>query len=141
MAHPGGRPLKFKSAQEILDKAQEYFDITPPKHQTITGLAIALDTSRETLINYENRDEFFDAIKKCKDRVEHAYELSLRERGSAGDIFGLKNFGWKDKQEQEINLTNNTQEILKKYGLGENYEDDNDRKDDGAVQDPSKDQT
>lgn len=99
MAHAGGRPLKFQSADEILRKAQAYFDATPPRIQTITGVAIALDTSRETLMNYEKRDKFFDAIKSIKDRIEGAYELTLRERGGAGDIFGLKNFGWSDKQE------------------------------------------
>src|SRR5687768_2806902 len=30
---------------------------------SITGLALALKTSRQTLVNYEKRDAFFDAIK------------------------------------------------------------------------------
>lgn len=97
-----GRPLKFKSAGELQKKIDEYFTLTPEGVRTITGLAVHLDTSRETLCNYENRDEFFDTIKKGKDRVEMDYELSLRKRGGSGDIFGLKNFGWRDKQETDI---------------------------------------
>ena len=97
-----GRPLKFKSPEELQEKIEEYFSVTPEGQRTITGLAVYLDTSRETLCNYESRDEFFDAIKKGKDRVELDYELSLRKRGGSGDIFGLKNFGWRDKQETDI---------------------------------------
>lgn len=30
----------------------------------ITGLALALDTTRDTLMDYEGKDEFSDTIKK-----------------------------------------------------------------------------
>lgn len=99
--HPGGRPLKFKSVKEMQKLIDEYFSHTIPAHQTITGLAIALDTDRHTLINYENKDEFFHTLKSARTKIEHAYELSLRANGRAGDIFGLKNFGWSDKSEVE----------------------------------------
>lgn len=98
---PGGRPLKFKTVKSLQRKIDAYFDVTVPGNYTITGLALALDTSRETLMNYEDRPEFFDTIKKAKNKIEYGYELSLRTRGSAGDIFGLKNFGWRDKQDIE----------------------------------------
>lgn len=101
---PGGRPLKYKTLEDMQPLIDKYFLDTPVTQQTITGLALALDTDRTTLINYENRDEFFDAIKRAKTQVEYAYELSLRTRGSAGDIFGLKNFGWRDKTEQDISV-------------------------------------
>lgn len=100
--HPGGRPLKYKSAEEMQTLMDKYFSETPINQWTITGVAIALDTDRTTLINYENKDEFFDTIKRAKTKVENAYELSLRVNGRAGDIFGLKNFGWKDKTETDI---------------------------------------
>jgi len=93
-----GRPLLFTTPEDLQEKIDTYFSTTPITQQTITGLALALDTSRETLCNYEKKDEYFDAVKKAKDRIEYAYELSLRVRGSAGDIFGLKNFGWRDQQ-------------------------------------------
>ena len=109
-----GRPLKFASVKELQEKIDAYFAQTPPTQQTITGLALALDTYRDVLMDYQsgkyddkgksdndNRD-FSNTIKRAKTRIENAYELSLRTRGSAGDIFGLKNFGWKDKTESEI---------------------------------------
>lgn len=96
-----GRPLKY-SLEEIEKLAGEYFDNTPKEEWTITGLALALDTTRQTLINYEEKEEFIDTIKKLKTKIENQYEISLRKSGRSGDIFGLKNFGWKDKTEQEI---------------------------------------
>lgn len=107
-----GRPLKFKSAEEIEKVADEYFLATPINQWTITGLALALDTDRVTLINYENRDDFFNTIKKLKTKIENSYELTLRTRGSAGDIFGLKNFGWRDKTEQDISVKELPKPIL-----------------------------
>jgi len=104
----GGRPLKFQSVEEMDKLIQEYFKNTKEEELTITGLALALDTDRKTLINYENRDEFFNTIKKAKTRIENSYEKSLRKNGRTGDIFALKNFGWQDKQEidSSINVNN-----------------------------------
>jgi hypothetical protein len=99
---PAGRPLKYKSVKEIEPLIEEYFNNTPQEEWTITGLALALDTDRSTLILYQGRDGFSNTIKKAKTRVEMSYELSLRKKGRPGDIFGLKNFGWKDKQETDI---------------------------------------
>ena len=107
----GGRPMKFKSPKEIEDKANEYFSKCDVEERpyTITGLAIALDTDRQTLINYENRDEFFDTIKKAKQKVENYAEERLFNGGNtAGVIFNLKNnYGWVDKQEVEANVNSN----------------------------------
>lgn len=97
-----GRPLKFQSVQELQSKIDDYFSTEEEQLQTITGLAVHLDTSRETLCNYEEKDDFFDTIKKAKDRIEMAYERDLRRKGRSGDIFALKNFGWRDKTEQDI---------------------------------------
>lgn len=107
----GGRPMKFKTPSEIETKANEYFTMCDAndKPYTITGLAMALDTDRQTLINYENRDEFFDTIKKMKQKVENYAEERLFNGGNtAGVIFNLKNnYGWVDKQEVEANVTAN----------------------------------
>jgi hypothetical protein len=100
--HPGGRPLKFATPEELLDRAQEYFDTVSQKEWTITGLALYLDTSRETLMNYQHKGEFFDAVKKVKDMIEHAYEIRGMEKGGVFDIFRLKNMGWKDRTETDI---------------------------------------
>lgn len=97
-----GRPLKFQSLEELQQKIDSYFTDTPKDEWTITGLALALDTYRQTLLNYEEKDEFMDAIKKAKQIVENGYEIDLKKSGRAGTIFALKNFDWKDKTEQEI---------------------------------------
>jgi hypothetical protein len=142
MAHPGGRPLKFKSVEELQEKVDAYFAECDPhvidttewvearneegqlkkdEHglnylveithmvktkqipYTITGLALALDTSRETLLDYEERKEFSDTIKWAKVKIENYVESKLFENNVAGAIFNLKNnYGWKDKTEQDI---------------------------------------
>jgi hypothetical protein len=101
-----GRPLKFKSVKELQKKIDAYFACCEKDGEplTITGLALALDTSRETLMEYGEREEFVDTIKKAKLKIEHAYELRNIKRGNAGDIFALKNFGWKDKTESDVTL-------------------------------------
>ena len=97
-----GRPLKFQSVEELESKIDAYFNKTPIEDWTITGLAIALDTFRSTLCDYEDKDEYYYTIKKAKQAVEHSYEIDLKKHGRTGTIFALKNFDWKDKQEQEM---------------------------------------
>lgn len=97
-----GRPLKFNSLEELKSRIDSYFTDTKQEEWTVTGLALALDTSRETLMNYEDKEEYFDTIKKAKEMVHNAYEIDLRRKGRSGDIFALKNFGWTDKTEQDI---------------------------------------
>jgi hypothetical protein len=96
------RPLKFETVEILENKINDYFESTPKEEWTITGLALALDTYRQTLINYQGRDEFVDTIKKAKQKVENSYELDLKKHGRAGTIFALKNFDWKDRQETDI---------------------------------------
>lgn len=95
---PGGRPLKFETLESLTVKADEYFEVTKEDEWTITGLALALDTSRETLMDYEHKDMFSDAIKKYKLKVHNSYEKDLRKKARSGDIFALKNFGWRDER-------------------------------------------
>lgn len=102
---PAGRPPKYATAEELELVIESYFSECKAndKPPTITGLAYALDMTRQSLCNYESRDEFFDTIKKAKQRVEMFLEESLHNNSVAGTIFNLKNnFGWKDKSEQHI---------------------------------------
>lgn len=100
---PAGRPLKFKTPELLQAAVDDYFNslVGSPIGATITGLAIHLGTFRDVLCDYQERDEFTNTIKAAKQRVEHAYEQRLINQGRAGDIFALKNFGWKDKHETE----------------------------------------
>lgn len=104
---PAGRPLKFKTVEELIEKIDKYFKDTPIEEWTITGLAISLDTFRKVLLDYESGKydeddrEFSNTIKKAKHLVENSYEIDLKKHGRSGTIFALKNFDWKDKIEQE----------------------------------------
>lgn len=113
--HAGGRPLKFKTPEDLRDKGMAYLRERQEAKLpiTITGLAIALDTSRETLMNYEKRDEYFDTIKRLKAYCEDYAEQSIYiGKNAAGGIFALKNFGWRDKTEQDISVKELPKPIL-----------------------------
>lgn len=97
-----GRPFKYKTAEEVQPLIDGYFRDTPKDEWTITGLALALDTSRTTLCDMEGRDELTNTIKKAKEQVENSYELDLKKSGRSGTIFALKNFDWKDKTETDL---------------------------------------
>lgn len=106
-----GQPLKFGSVSELEGEIENYFEDCKEKllPLTITGLAIALGTSRQTLMNYENREEYFDTIKRAKTIVENFAEIRLfGDASPTGAIFALKNFGWKDKSEVENTGDSNT---------------------------------
>ena len=134
---PPYRPLKFQSVKEMQDKVEAYFTSCndyvrdakgnrmkdtvsgeyltyQAKVPTITGLAVFLDTSRETLLDYENelhknkdmppeiRHGFSDTIKKAKLRIYDATEQQLYRGKPTGAIFSLKNnYGWEDKTKVE----------------------------------------
>lgn len=119
-----GKPLKFPSVKGLQKQIDQYFEscwqeiksttkagVTTVKFKqykpyTIAGLACFLDTTRETLLDYQNlesRKEYSYAIKKAKAKV-HAYaeEHSFGQH-PAGAIFSLKcNFGHQETQKLEV---------------------------------------
>ena len=98
--HAGGRPPKFKDVEELEKAIEKYFKETNPEEYTISGLGLALNLTTQSILNYEDKDDkFFATIKRAKQRIEQSWEIRLIKKGRSGDIFALKNFGWKDKQE------------------------------------------
>lgn len=97
----GGRPLKIKSNKILQKRIDAYFENCKKNDipLTITGLGLAVNLSRQQLIEYAQKPEFHDTIKKAKQIIENDYEIALRKNGRAGEIFALKNFGWTDRQE------------------------------------------
>lgn len=124
----GGRPLKFKSVDELDQAIAAYFDMCDPhteqrvveagvnergetifvkravlteqKPYTVSGLARALGIHRETLINYGERDEFSDSVRAAYERCHEFAESQLYGKASSGAAFSLKNnWGWRDRQE------------------------------------------
>jgi len=122
-----GRPLKFKSVKELQTAIDAYFKkcdgrivevfdknsgsvvkLNNPEPYTVSGLAMALDCDRVTLLNYEKKDkEFFSTIKRAKSKIEYCVERGSLESGKpVGYIFNLKNNfkQWKDKTESDVNM-------------------------------------
>ncbi len=159
----GNKPLKFKTVADLEQKIEAYFascwdykrdmfgnrlvDKTDPNHTTenpsylmiqskpytITGLAVFLDTTRETLLEYEGEVEgrekdpgYADTIKKAKAAIYAFAEESLYSgKQAAGPIFNLKNnWGWKDKHEFEGTIFEKP--IMGGSGLNGLHRDDSD---------------
>jgi hypothetical protein len=102
--HPGGRPRKYSTPEEMQKAIDAYFQDN--ERRTVTGLALHLGfTSRADLIRYEGySEEYHYALKRAKLKIEAYYEEHLVESGAGGSIFALKNFGWSDKHEIEQNV-------------------------------------
>ena len=122
--HAGGRPPKYTEVEEMQKKIDKYFEDCKLNNRpyTITGLGLALDMSRQDLINYSKKEKFFDTIKKAKMRVENYLEERLINDSSAtGIIFNLKNnYGWKDKQEN-VNVGVSYEDYIKRVEDEEEY--------------------
>ena len=104
MTHAGGRPLKYRTVNELKLIGDKYFENVPDNQWTVTGLAYYLGfTDRNSLIEYTGRPEFTYTLKRYKLRIEASYELQSRQTSSAGAIFALKNFGWRDNYDVTSN--------------------------------------
>jgi len=85
-----GRPLKFTDPEELQKKIDQYFadcdsrtrtkiiiiggkikeiQESHPRPYTIEGLAVALDTCRDTLCEYAKKEIFSDAITRAKAKI------------------------------------------------------------------------
>ena len=126
-----GRPPMYKTKEEIQEKIDKYFEecegtvltrdgevvldkygdpvLVGVKPLTITGLALALGfNSRQSLLNYQDKEEFVDTITRAKARVEqYAEERLFDKNGANGAKFSLANNfeGWKEKQEIEAKVS------------------------------------
>ena len=129
----GGRPLLYKTVEEMQIAIDKYFEDCDGKvltdssgnpirdkyghiirdgkrPYTITGLALALGfNSRQALLNYQERDAFHDTIVRAKARVEkYAEERLYDNNGANGAKFSLANNfkGWTEKQQIEADVKN-----------------------------------
>lgn len=123
----GGRPLKFKSAEELKEKIDKYFKsiktqmrddsgeliydangepvlyyIKPP---TLAGLALYLDCDTKTLRNYDEKEEFFPSINRARQLIEAFNNEAVYEKDKyKGARFMLEvNSGYLVKQEIDLN--------------------------------------
>ena len=129
--HPGGRPPKYETADQLETKIGEYFvggyrtrsAIVGNKKDgykkveipaiTISDLVIFLGfCDRASFYDYEKNPEFSSTIKKARTLIEREYEQLLVTQSPTGAIFALKNFGWVDKQDVDISDNRMVQDIL-----------------------------
>lgn len=104
-----GRPLKFKSVKELEEKIDAYFKDKNNFPWTITDLACWLGCDRQTLLNYQGKEEFFGTIKSAKTRIEASIEKGALTGvyNPTFSIFNMKNnFGWQDKHEIDTTSSN-----------------------------------
>ena len=134
-----GRPLLFETEEELQKKIDDYFNscfrplldkenklVKDDKNEiilvqfkpfTICGLAYHLHTNRQTLLNYQNKERYFDIVMRAKERCEQYAEEMLFNRDSArGAQFVLNTSykNWIEKREIETkneNITTVKQQI------------------------------
>src|SRR4030066_68447 len=93
----------------INKKIDEYFrkceELEKPK--TMSGLALALDMSREQILRYEHgksrpKEGLCVVIKRAKDEIRAEWESRLASSSATGAIFWLKNnAGFSDRNDAE----------------------------------------
>lgn len=96
-----GRPPIWTDPEQLQGLIDEYFEIA--EHPTLAGLAYEIGVDRQTLYNYQEKNEFFGIVKAARERVEAIYEERLLYSSQpTGVIFALKNMSWRDKSESDI---------------------------------------
>ncbi len=126
-----GRPLKFKTPQELETKIQAYFDycnartkkeivktkdyfeiidMPDPIPYTVYGLADFLDVDADSLLNYSDREDFSVLIVRAKQSIQ----TNKVERGLDGKSNPIitkfmlaNNYGMSDKTENSDDKTVN----------------------------------
>ena len=118
----GGRPLKFpdpialeklideyfvkceQHQEDFITKDGEVVKINKPQIPCIAGLADHLGTDRQTIYNYNNKDEYLGIIKRARSKILGMIEKHTLNSATnpAGKIFIMKNYGYSDKQEIEF---------------------------------------
>lgn len=100
----GGKPLKFKTPDDLAKVIGEYFENTPREEWAVTGVSLAVG-SKQLLNDYEARPDYKHLVQRAKLMVENKYELALNgSSNAAGPIFALKNMGWRDQQYSEVSV-------------------------------------
>lgn len=116
-----GRPLKFPKPEILYERIQDYFKECERRLLpiTVSGLALYLDTTRATLLEYatgKRGDKFVKIIEQALQRCESYAEAQLYEgKNVNGIIFALvNNFGWAParKSESSANVTINSAEQI-----------------------------
>ena len=99
-----GRPLKYKTSQELEDYISQYFKKCQHDRLVpgICGLANWLGISRNTLLRYEkdsDKEDYNEVIERARTTIEAYNEQILYSKNNSGAIFIMKNnFGYTAEQ-------------------------------------------
>jgi hypothetical protein len=124
-----GRPRIIESPERFDELVDEYFKMPGEEKQvfvrgepvkvkfhTLTGLILHLGFShKQSFYDYADYDGFSDSVKRARTMIEHEYEM-LAQTGNSGGIFGLKNFGWTDRQDINLKTEENAGLIMSALG-------------------------
>jgi len=109
---PGNKiRMRYKTSEELQTGIDAYFDQckTEKLIPSYSGLAGHLGITRKALYEYGQRDEFYEVVQVAKTKIESDYEqrlISGKGGSTVGLIFALKNFGWSDKTELQLDSRN-----------------------------------
>lgn len=107
LGNNGGRPPYYDASkpediETVTELCKTYFEIliseTFGKPPTVTGLALHLGFDcKNTLYDYAKKIEFSNPIKRALTTIEQYHEeMAAGGDKCVGNIFVLKNFGWRD---------------------------------------------
>lgn len=117
-----GRPLAFTSVEELDAKINGYFvSLGENEPATMTGLAIALDVDRKTILNYSEKLEYFPSIARAKARCEvYAEKQLFIGRNPSGAQFALTNNydSWENKSKQDTTLKGDKENPVEVHHTG-----------------------
>lgn len=100
----GGRPPKWESPEILQQKVDEFFDLINKGEEmpSVVGLACYLGVHKQTLLNYQEKDDYKDIVNTAKQRIEKMFTA----RAYSGQIpapifiFTAKNhYDYKDSQD------------------------------------------
>jgi hypothetical protein len=127
MADKVGRPKKWATPQELQEKINAFFDYCKKQneHPIVEGLCIFLNCDKQTILNYQAKDEYGEIIENAKLRIAN----HVMGRAMSGEInptiaiwISKNHYGYKDKTEVEqinynkdISITDLTDEEIKRF--------------------------
>ena len=102
------REVISKDEKGLIVKTTEKYEtwVRRPEPPTVTGLSLHLGfCSKTSLYEYADKIEFMHPIKRAVSRIEKHHEIAIAHGDKCtGNIFALKNFGWKDRTEIDHNI-------------------------------------
>ena len=140
-----GRPALFRTPEEMQAKIDEYFatqvgdfpvrdevghqmyskagvPLFKEQPPTVADMALFLGFSdRTSFYEYKTREDFSDTVKRAITRIEAYAERGVMVKDKpTGNIFWLKNHGWKAEEETkvDVSLPEDWKRIAKDLGIG-----------------------